>query len=767
MKLVRIDGLAPGRAELELHPQLTVLRGLSPVQRRRLLELFRSFAGQRDPGCHGTLEVGGVLLGLDRPTLDGLRLDPLVDPVLAWPSDVTTADAASPLPATAPAAPRWDAPTATTATTAPPVVAPDEVVASEVVDDEAARRLAQDREQLREVTARRTELGRRMDQVRVGLDSFANAALEVCVGQIDALEARRSLLRAQWERERGERIARREQLAAQVTARQDEIDTVIGLELGPVRGALAALDRVTVAPMEPDPAAAELALRLDAAWRQLRDVRGRVASAELRRREAEQRLAEARGEASTAERSMRARVVDPDDVRRLDQLRDEIFAFDDRHGRLSAGRNRRKVQELRAEEAVLLERLGFDTYSSYVMGIPSVRAELERSSRVDAAATRVEQIERELHSLEAEAPDPRVLDAAEAELTRLVTMASRLLGREVPDVLVTHADGASPLGDALGEAVAPAVVATEDVVHDLVTTLRNRRIAGVAALAGEAQQAAEQLRHVVTQLAGGRFADPAGLAAPQIAGERIDAAAWEGSPDALSAGVTAWLVRLQEPGPWVAAARASVAQLHEQLAELERQELQQNDVSEWAVVEAELDAALDRMAAAEERVRAHEEAMSKLAELRDVELELRARERELLGALANAERVHRAPRVVAEPPPRTPPPLPPAYRGPVAGAGEPAADEPSSPSAPRHGRQDSAALEWRLVERLAQQRAVSFVGSVPLLLDGLPGDGEARRTVCERARRMSDLVQIIVLSEDEDLWRWASGLGRSAAVVSL
>ncbi|MHB1139950.1 MAG: hypothetical protein ACYC2O_13425, partial [Microthrixaceae bacterium] len=162
---------------------------------------------------------------------------------------------------------------------------------------------------------------------------------------------------------------------------------------------------------------------------------------------------------------MRTRVFDQADVVRLEQVRDEIFAVDDRQSRLAAHRNRRKLQELRAEQAALLERLGFDTYSSYVMGIPSVRAELERSSRLDAATTRIEHIERELQSLAAEEPDPRELRRAEIELERLLAGADELLGH-VP------APGASP-GPAASPApgASPPEVTTGDRVHDTITAL--------------------------------------------------------------------------------------------------------------------------------------------------------------------------------------------------------------------------------------------------------------------------------------------------------
>jgi len=74
-------------------------------------------------------------------------------------------------------------------------------------------------------------------------------------------------------------------------------------------------------------------------------------------------------------------------------------------------------------------------------------------------------------------------------------------------------------------------------------------------------------------------------------------------------------------------------------------------------------------------------------------------------------------------------------------------------------------LEWAILSRMAQLRTLSFVGSVPLLLDDAlrnwPTDELA--TVLERVQRMSDVIQVIVLSDDVELQRWAREQGRHRA----
>ena len=74
-------------------------------------------------------------------------------------------------------------------------------------------------------------------------------------------------------------------------------------------------------------------------------------------------------------------------------------------------------------------------------------------------------------------------------------------------------------------------------------------------------------------------------------------------------------------------------------------------------------------------------------------------------------------------------------------------------------------LEWLLIERLAQQRTVSFVGSVPMLLDGVPEDLDARAAVFGRAARMDELVQMVVLSDDDWVLDWVAHSAPAAAVI--
>ena len=61
---------------------------------------------------------------------------------------------------------------------------------------------------------------------------------------------------------------------------------------------------------------------------------------------------------------------------------------------------------------------------------------------------------------------------------------------------------------------------------------------------------------------------------------------------------------------------------------------------------------------------------------------------------------------------------------------------------------------------------MSFVGSLPLLVIGV-GPSGSRDEVQARLARMSDLVQILLVSDDDDVAAWVHGLGATASVLEV
>ena len=594
MRVVRIDRLAPGGADLDMHPRLTVLRGASPELRRRLHATVGALAGADALEETGVIEISGVRLALDAATVGELGIEPGLDPVLVWPGASLGE----------PHRPR-------------DVAASPGALAGAEPSAEADLRA-----QLRAVGAERTALGAEMDQARAGLDPHSTASLQVCLGQVEALERRRAALGPGRRRGHGRRRGGSVPVAGSLATRGD--------------------------------AAASLATRLEAAAVRVGELTDRRAAWSGRERSLRAELERALtstdtgtdsstgtdGDTGKGDRRSQQPQLDRDAVERLEALRDELHELARPKGAPAGGRNRRRVTELRAEEAILLDRLGYDTYSAYVMGI--------RAAVVPADREHIERLEARLEALRAEEPGEEGLAEAESELQGLLDEAGELLG--------------------------------------------------TGPVAAQPGAATSEARRVATLLRARRHAD------------REDRDRQEPEGDATSEGDTT---------------------------------ATGNDL------DAELDTARAQLAEVQARVEAHEQATARVALLRERELELRDRERALLARISAAATPGAATDAADEVGPEQADEAP----------GEPSPSEQVVPAA------DPDAAEWAVVARLARQRSVSFVGALPMVVDGVPTDPTARSAVLGRLDRMSDLVQIVVVSDDDAAADWAAGLGERGRCI--
>ncbi len=700
MKLVRYIDPEQG-SDLQLHPQVNVVRGLSPDARGRFLADLAAVP-RGGPLCgHGTISVHGVTLDLNAETLELLELDEDLDVVLR----------------------RWDIPG--NEDERPDQLDPERdaelaslgraVDDARIANDAAVTHLHELNERLAERQAARSDLDAQVEAERAGLDEGAPTDLSAAN---DALERLRSARAAEAESRRAalrlEVSTRLDELAAQAEELRRRLRRPTSDPSEPVRAAIEHLDAVSDPTPVPVPEARSLAAMLASATEDLASIQDKLVGGRSQLMELTARRDAAYDAFVTAELNLRTPDLDPAVLAELERVHDEIFEMDARVSRLSAARLRRRASTLRLRETTLLKQLGFETWSEYVMGVASPEAEAERQRRYEVAKATYEFAEDELARAAAQpAHDSPDLRAAERRVSELREQAARLLGRSPgPDPVAELREHTVPAGSLRGSLtsagsalrVALAEAGEHVPADESATALRDRAQAWLDGLGDRERELTElQTRYdqvEATIAATSRELELLSVEHPaaDVADDDPELLELRARLDAATVRVDAHRVALDRVGRLrarLAELVAEIGRLTDEVAAAER------DVS---LTVARLDAAVEELTEAEQRWR-----------------------------LVEAERI----------------------------ATRRAAREA------RGADLDVDAIEWYLLARLAAQRSVSYVGSMPIAIDDAFGGWSTERlaSVYHRLARMSDVVQVIMVSDDEDVARWALGLGASAAVI--
>jgi hypothetical protein len=489
------------------------------------------------------------------------------------------------------------------------------------------------------------------------------------------------------------------------------------------------------------------------------------------------RLDDARQALLEAEQAVRSPELDRDDVNALEDAHAALLDAIDRADRRMAGaRARQRVDDLRAAEREILDRLGFGSYSDYVMGYSLHHVDPEQEAALDAARAELAAAEDEWTRIEAET-DVALARAALLDRRRTLQQEARRLLGGTPD---------GDLQAALRALRVPRV-SLEAAAGRLAEALA---AAGVE-LGGEEPDAeelalmAEAWLDEVEQSGGRREALASERA--ELEAERAAVAAEVAELD-LEAAALARIDPEELRAERLASARSALAAAEERVAASRAAEEQRaalaHTLEEAAAAEADARAAAHAAAAEVEATRAVERPLAARIEELDAELvEIRS----------EAERIDEALRSLSEPAPD---------RGEldrrVSDAEREHADalaaveqeDRAVAALDAEGRaaaleierlQDIVAaqttgtstpaeeLEWYLLARLAAQRSVSVAGSLPLVLDdalrGVAGEDVAG--LLDRLERMAEAVQVIIISEDPLVAAWAeaAGPGRAAVVA--
>lgn len=671
----------------------------------------------------------------------------------------------------------------------------EEVRASEAEASRARQaideRTAGDREARDAAVARRQALEEELAELAGSLDHDGLPSLEEARSALRQADAMRGAA-SRTGSERGGRARTAvadeppEERLARLEARARELDDLLTV-LVPVDGdavaqALAVLEGDDVTDLVPSPAAAALADQLDAIATELGpspevdDTTTGVSVAEARAR-----LDDARQALLEAEQAARNPELDRDDVARLEDVHAALLDATDRADRRLAGdRARRRVDELRAEEQQVLDRLGFGSYTDYVMGSSLVHADPVKEAALERARRELALVEDEWH---------RIQRANEIALARAALLDRRRLLLEEARELLGHAVSSGPPQEALRALRVPAVSrrdAARRVQEALVAAgvelgdeeLEDEELALLAeAWLDEAEQvtrrrheAIEERSAIESELASLGAGDPPHAPALHlVTGAAADPDEEDGDPDAAVAQAQQELLHAEERHAAHTAAAQRVAALETELARA--RELERAAAQAAAEGDRDLMAAHEREDELLQRRRGLEEALSRNA---DEAFEVDAALGRLGTAPPDIDELNRLIDVASAR-------REDAIRGvqeedqalaALDAQGRAAAIEierlQDIVAAQRTGESTPAdELEWYLLARLAAQRSVSVAGSLPLLLDdALRGlDPTEVNHVLDRLEPVAEAVQVIVVSDDPVVAAWAAEAGPARAAV--
>jgi hypothetical protein len=851
VKVLQVRDAAGDRPAIDLHGQVTVVRGLDPLRRAWLVDTLGRLGSGTDVDALGELAAHGIVFPLDRPSLALLDLEHPVRAVVR-PEDLPGHDPriAEAIAARDRALVRRRELTqqitqqreALGAAVAERTAAAAELEAIERGDgaareaqaaaeaarsrleaelasasDERARNLdalnqavlARDvANEARAASAERLERARERRRAAMAKATEAAAALEqarplVADDPTDLLVARRAEL-ARAEAAAGEADPDRDsspvsRMLADLERRRVELVRL--QEAVGDHGADAvdrALDRLLGAGSEAAPVVAALALA--DTWRDLHQQLSALdTGVSPEEYAAEQRVAEARQAVIEAEVEFNQPVLTPEQIAKVEAAHALVLEAQDRtEGRFGGSRLRKKLEEARAEERRVLERLGFSTYADYMMSSSSRGVGPANRSSLEAARTRLKDAEEHLATLPGAADRARrrteLLQRRDAVAPRVAALLGHEpTGPESEDELRALREPIAPSDAAMADlaaeliAVGVAVVGPPYERDDLVLLARfylseqetagDRRSEIDGALLAldraiaDVRAARDRGQHELPEL------DPLPELARPSAAPSDDA---EAAAQAVTLREARW-AEVEAARAAVAEAEAAVAQHRKATADLSslETELARSGVEEEqaaaSVAQAEADVALANGDAFDRAVAAATEAEAALA--RSTAREEQAR-RALddfsaesgVDALVQGarERVAASEQRVTD--------AAAAEQATAAQLAEVDAAFAAASAAEEQAAAEAAAIDrtkllddidWELMARLAAIRSVGLAGSLPLVLDdpfaGLDDDELTR--VLDRVARLADAVQIIVVTEREAAVAWAAQIGSERALV--
>lgn len=386
MRLLQLDPHGAEEATLDLHPQITVISGADQAARHRIIDAVSALPSASDPGIGGLVEAFGIILDLDVDSLALLDLDSDLDVV------VRAIDVPSPSPS-------WSQPTAVVV----PLVSMEELLATPDglhPELDTARRSQADAqgelEIVRERAARAAEdlarVTRRRQRIEAALDSLPKADELADAGrapgssegghrELVELEARRLVLESE-----------AAELAATLQGIHRSLDELAAIGTRPVAVLLDAIRRPAEIEWIESERAHALADELIAVQARMSAREAQLEADGRGREAARSRLEAAQAAVEAAETALAQPQLSAEVVAELDAAHDAVLQAEAKRSSLFRRGGQKRLDEAQANQDAILARVGFPTWSAYVMGTgllaldPLVEARLERARSDRAAA---------------------------------------------------------------------------------------------------------------------------------------------------------------------------------------------------------------------------------------------------------------------------------------------------------------------------------------------------------------------------------------------
>lgn len=448
MRLLKLRLIDDHQSTLRLHPRLTVVTGLSPAARGLVVDGLAGLFTGEDHGLVAEADDGRTVAA-DRPGITAITATTVPGGVATRaPAAIVVRSVVARVAADAQPSARTQAPApegaarSTTYGSATRAAHNAQLTAAEASLAAATASLgalqsavdATRAEQRRIADARRAA-DHALEAARSALDPFALAGLEAAIDAARHVEVE---LGTEPGACRGDTL---ESVRTRIARLEHHGDTITGAlavlaQARPGR-VVEALDVVRLAAAT-GPITPPEALRLADEWVVLREHLGaleaKMASEDGGVHSVSDRLEAARARVAACEAAMAPAPVDQRDIQALEAAHETVLAAERKaSSRLGGSRARKALDDAIAEERAILERLGFPTWSAWVMGAALLDSTAQHTRELEAARSELALAtaawEATSEKLESDPEFRALLD----RLERVLRAAHAIVG-DVPDI---------------------------------------------------------------------------------------------------------------------------------------------------------------------------------------------------------------------------------------------------------------------------------------------------------------------------------------------